>query len=217
MLEDLLALVAPPACAICGDGCEVRRRLCDRCDRSLRSGAPVRSPVPGMDAAWSAAAYDGTARHLVAALKFRARVGLAEHAAALIAARVPGDLLRGTIVPVPAAPARRRRRGFDAAEEIAAALARRCALPIVPCLVRSESARQVGRRRAERLADPPRISATSRAPADALLVDDVMTTGATLGACAEALRSAGSTRVVAVTVAASKSARGRLGVGARAA
>src|SRR3954452_7638574 len=68
MLEDLLALVAPPACAICGDGCEVRTRLCERCDRALRAGAPVRSAAPGMDEAWSAAAYDGTARHLVAAL-----------------------------------------------------------------------------------------------------------------------------------------------------
>src|SRR4051794_8821625 len=183
MLEDLLALVAPPACAICGDGCEVRRRLCDRCDRSLRSGAPVRSLVPGIDGVWSAAAYDGTARHLVAALKFRARVGLAEDAAALIASRAPAELLSGTIVPVPPAPARRRRRGFDAAEAIAAALAKRTALALAPCLSRAQSPRQVGRRRTERLADPPSVRAVSPVPMHAVLVDDVMTTGATLAAC----------------------------------
>lgn len=217
MLDQLLALVAPPACALCGSGCEVGSRMCEGCDSALRSGAPVRSAVPGVDEVWSAAPYDGAARHLVAALKFRARPGLAEEAAALIAGRAPALIHGGTIVPVPAAPARRRRRGFDAAEEIASALARRCGLAIAPCLVRSESPRQVGRRRAERLSDPPRISATSRAPVEALLVDDVMTTGATLGACAEALRSAGAARVIAITVAASKSTRRGLGAGARAA
>jgi predicted amidophosphoribosyltransferase len=217
MLDQLLALVAPPACALCGSACEVGGRVCERCDLGLRSGAPVRSAVPGVDETWSAAPYDGAVRLLVAALKFRARPGLAEDAAALIASRAPAATQAGTIVPVPAAPLRRRRRGFDAAEAIAAALARRCALPIAPCLVRSESARQVGRRRAERLADPPRISAVSRAPLDALLVDDVMTTGATLGACAGALRTAGAVRVVAVTVAASKPTRRGLGAGARAA
>src|SRR4051794_81333 len=161
MLEDLLALVAPPACAVCGDGCEVGRRLCGRCEQSLRGQAPVFSSVPGIDETWSAAPYDGTARRLVGALKFRARVGLAGDAAALIAGRIPPDLLTGAIVPVPPAPARRRRRGFDGAEAIAAALAGRCGLAIAPCLARSESGRQVGRRRAERLADPPRISAVS--------------------------------------------------------
>jgi predicted amidophosphoribosyltransferase len=217
MLEDLLALIAPPACALCGDGCEVRRRLCERCESALRGQAPVWSRVPGIEETWSAAPYDGAARQLVGALKFRARVGLADDAAALIAGRLPSDLLAGPIVPVPPAPSRRRQRGFDAAEAIAAALAKRTGMALAPCLSRTQSARQVGRRRSERLADPPSVQAVSRVPTRTVLVDDVMTTGATLAACSVALRGAGSSRVVAVTLAASMPSRKRLGAKARAA
>jgi predicted amidophosphoribosyltransferase len=217
MLEDLVALVAPPRCAVCSGGVELRRRICERCELALRRLAPAWSAVPGIEETWSAVPYDGTARHLVAALKFGSRLGLADDAAALIAGRAPVGLLVGTIVPVPAAPLRRRKRGFDAAEAIAAGLAQRCGLPIVPCLVRAESRRQVGRRRAERLADPPRVSAASPVPDEAVLVDDVMTTGATLSACAEALRTGGAAQVVAVTLAASRPSGRRLGVDAGAA
>jgi predicted amidophosphoribosyltransferase len=217
MLEDVLALIAPPACALCGSGCELGRRTCERCERGLRSQAPVTSAVPGIEETWSAAPYDGTARALVGALKFRARVGLAEDAAALIASRAPAELLEGTIVPVPPAPARRRRRGFDAAEAIAAALAKRTALALAPCLARAQSTRQVGRRRSERLANPPSVRAVSPVPMQAILVDDVMTTGATLAACSGELRGAGASRVLAVTLAASKPAARGLGASARAA
>lgn len=217
MLEEVLALVAPPACGVCGQGCEVRRRLCERCELGLRNVEPVWSVVPGLDEVWSAAPYEGVARRLVGALKFGSRVALADEAAALIAGRAPGELLDGAIVPVPPAPLRRRRRGFDSAEAIAIALARMTGVPLVPCLVRTQGRRQVGRRRAERLADPPRVRAVSPPPRRAVLVDDVMTTGATLGACAEALLVAGTVGVAAVTLAASRPARAPLGAGAAAA
>jgi predicted amidophosphoribosyltransferase len=212
MLDQLVALIAPPRCAVCGDGGALGGRLCQRCERALRALAPVWSAVPGLEATWSAAPYDGAARQLVAALKFGARVGLAEDAAAVIAGRAPAKLLAGTIVPVPPAPLRRRQRGFDSAEAIAMALARCTGLPLTPCLARTQGRRQVGRRRSERLADPPRVSAVSPVPPEAILVDDVMTTGATLGACAEAIRSAGAIRVVGVTLAASRPVPSPLGI-----
>jgi predicted amidophosphoribosyltransferase len=172
---------------------------------------PVGSRVPGVDLVWSLAPYEGVARQLVGALKFGSRIALAAEAAALIAACVPQEVLDGAIVPVPAAPLRRRRRGFDSAEAIAAALARRTGLPLTPCLSRSHGRRQVGRHRAERLADPPRVRSVSPPPERAVLIDDVTTTGATLAACANALRAAGTVRVAAVTLAASNLRENPLG------
>lgn len=156
---------------------------------------------PGVDAAVSAAAYEGAARDLVHGLKFGRRLSLAGAAAEAMASACPPELLKGDLVPVPAAELRRRWRGFDAAEEIALALARLSGLGFRPCLRRRHGPRQVGRPRAQRLGDPPRVRLRGSAPAGAVLVDDVRTTGATLAACASALRGGGTRRVVAVTLA----------------
>jgi predicted amidophosphoribosyltransferase len=141
------------------------------------------------------------ARGLVSALKFRHLLPVADLMADRIQWLAPAHMLSGAIVPVPPAPSRLRRRGFDPAGELAAALAERLDTPLEACLVRRGGRRQVGRRRAERLGQPPRIHAGSIAPRSVLLVDDVLTTGATMSACAQALRAAGATRVVAVTFA----------------
>jgi predicted amidophosphoribosyltransferase len=141
------------------------------------------------------------ARNLVAALKFRHLLPVADLMADRIQWLAPAHMLSGAVVPVPPAPSRLRRRGFDPAGELAAALAERLDTPLESCLVRRGGRRQVGRRRAERLGQPPRIRASGTAPRSVLLVDDVLTTGATMTACAQALRSAGAARVVAVTFA----------------
>jgi predicted amidophosphoribosyltransferase len=140
-------------------------------------------------------------RSLVAALKFRHLLPVADLMAERIEWLAPAHMLSGAIVPVPAAPPRLRRRGFDPAGELAGALAERLDAPLESCLARRGSGWQVGRRRAERVGHPPRIYACAAAPRSALLIDDVLTTGATLTACARALRAAGSSRVVAVTFA----------------
>jgi len=197
----LLSIIAPPRCALCASPCAARAALCGSCELALRRAEPRAAIVPGVEWAWSASAYEGAARDLVIALKFRARLPLAARAAALVAELAPPGLLTGSVVPVPAAPSRRRRRGFDPAGAIAGELARRAGLPLDPCLRRGDGPRQVGRPRAERLGRPPAVSARRRPPAGCLLVDDVLTTGATLSACAAALRAAGAARVAAVTLA----------------
>jgi predicted amidophosphoribosyltransferase len=202
ILQSALGLVAPPLCAACGRGCRAEAVVCTRCGRRLAEADPLLSAgPPGLDRVWSSAPYEGVPRALVAALKFRRLLPVAELMADRIQWLAPAHMLSGEVVPVPPAPSRLRRRGFDPAGELAAALALRLDTPLERCLVRRGGNRQVGRRRAERLGSPPRIGARGPAPRSVLLVDDVLTTGATLSACAAALREAGAVRVVAVTFA----------------
>jgi predicted amidophosphoribosyltransferase len=202
LLDPALSLLAPPLCVGCGALSTPEALLCGPCNRSLERLGPVRVPPPrGVDLAWAAAAHEGVAQRVVVAMKFGGLASVAGLLAARMAETAPLEALGGSLVAVPAAPARRRRRGFDPAAAIAAELAARCGLPLASCLRRADGPRQVGRSRADRLARPPRVTVSGRPPEQAVLVDDVVTTGATLAACAAALRAAGSHRVVALAFA----------------
>ncbi|MFN2612277.1 MAG: ComF family protein [Solirubrobacterales bacterium] len=200
----LTGLLVPPRCATCGAACDPRRALCRPCNSEIACATALlaRPGPPGVEVVLSAGPHEGALRSLVTSLKFARRLPLAARGAAAIrAAAEPRGLLCGGIVPVPPDPIRLRVRGFDPAEEIARALARSSGLRLERCLERRTGRPQVGRPKRQRLAEPPRIEAWRAPPRVALLVDDVWTTGATLGACAAALRQSGSERVVALTVA----------------
>ena len=163
LLAELVALLAPPGCLACR--CALPRagdRLCVDCSRALpwlregcrRCGLPVhrgkRCPAAraAFPRAWAPLAYQGVARKLVAALKFRGALAAADLMAAHMAANLPPDLrdAPAVLVPVPPVGRRRRRRGFDQAHVLGAALARRTDRPLVECLVRTDHARAPGRR-----------------------------------------------------------------------
>jgi len=199
-LSAFLSELIPALCAACGRGCRTGAVLCTRCGRRLAETEPLSGRgAAGLDRVWSSAPHEGVARDLVSALKFRRLLPVAAIMAGRIEWLAPESLLSGAIVPVPSTRLRSLGRGFDPAAEIAAALALRTGTPLCPVLAREDLGRQLGRRRAQRIGRPPHVRLRGEAPRSVLLVDDVLTTGATLSACARALRGGGSIRVAAIT------------------
>ena len=204
MLRALLQPVAPAVCAACSAHAGPAEPLCGRCRRELRWLGPDLASACGVEV-WAPLAYEGPARGVVKALKFGSLAPLAGTMAAQIAANAPPHALGGdgALVPVPLHSARLRRRGYNQAERLARALAVRTGLPVVDCLERLGNRRtQVGRDRRERLRGiAGAVRVRSAPPSAAILVDDVVTTGATLAACAAVLRAAGTEGVSAIAYA----------------
>jgi predicted amidophosphoribosyltransferase len=229
--RDLAGLVVPVECAGCGrldvalcDACRARLagppwRCEDAAGRLDRLG---RAPLP----VWTLTPYTGPVRELVVAWKDRGRLDvtpLLADALAAAARDVAGVLERAGVtvgvrplwvVPAPSSASARRRRGVDLVAVLAAAVARGCreaGLPAVaaPVLAQRPGAKdQVGlsaRDRRSNVRGRVRRRRTSTVPLPGqpvLLVDDVLTTGATLAACDDVLRGAGARVVAGLTVAA---------------
>lgn len=206
-------LLAPPLCGACAQPCSASATVCGVCMAALAAAGGGTTEVAGLGAVTWAAPYRGIGRDLVTALKFGHRLQIAELLAERIAAALGPGARAGAVTAVPAAAGRRRSRGFDPAELIAGALAQVLGLPVALCLRRADGPRQVGRSRAQRLADPMEVWSVGPCPEDVLLVDDVLTTGATIRACAAALRASGAERVQAAVFARALGPGRRRGVG----
>ena len=222
-------LVFPPACWACGAGRSRARRggVCPACwDRLPRAAAArcrvcdlpiaaagaeaLEAPIcgrcmadpPGFDALRCPAVYEGSAREILKAFKYGGVDYLAPALAAMMAAADPAPA-HAVVVPVPATRRERRGRAFFPAAELAAEFARATRRRCAPRLLEKtrETERQAGLPLARRAENVRGAFRAGPAPADVLLVDDVATSGATLSACARALKRRGAARVDAVAFA----------------
>ncbi|MEY2432340.1 MAG: hypothetical protein QOC92_2065 [Acidimicrobiaceae bacterium] len=156
---------------------------------------------PGVDRCIAVLAYEDAGRELVARLKYRnARSTIRWLGAAMAALVEVSDV--DLVTWVPTTVDRRRARGFDQAELLARAVARRIGQSCGPLLVRRRGPPQTGRTLAERSVGPalvarPRCHSVRRV----LLVDDVITTGTTISSAAHALRAGGVGYVSVVAAA----------------
>lgn len=217
LAESIIAIFAPHHCLGCGregtllcSECAANLpphpSICYRCHRlspGFRTCANCRRHAP-LQSVTIATLYEEPLRSVMHRLKFeRARAG------ATTLGRLMADGLQHSgaeiIVPVPSASRRLRQRGYNPAQEIADTLARELQLPLRQALGRLGQQRQVGARRRERLKQLEGAFYVYRhrdiAGKQVLLVDDILTTGATLAECAKVLRSSGAKRIEAAVVA----------------
>jgi ComF family protein len=160
----------------------------------------------GFDAAYSWGAYDGRLRELIHLFKYAGVRPLGKVLGEWIALAMPRQERFDRIVPVPLHWRRRWRRGFNQSELLARSVARRYGLRVSNVLRRVRAtATQAGLSHSARRAN---VDAAFRVRQGAslegqrvLLVDDVMTTGATASACARALKQAGARYVAVLTLA----------------
>lgn len=216
----MLELLFPLRCAACG---EPGQELCARCRELLprllgplcaRCGTPTAWPVArclecagrriAFAQARSALSYSGAVPKLIGAWKEQGQRRLAGIAAELLAEVIPRPEANA-LTFVPAQRERSLWRGFHPAGALAFELARLWELPLLSLLERvGTPRRQRGLALSERSRNVEhafRVRAGAKPPASLCLVDDVYTSGATVSACASALRKAGCRRVEAVALA----------------
>lgn len=207
----------PPRCVVCDAGagpqglcmaCEAALPrsgpACPQCALPLPAGSDATVPCgqclrrpPPLQAVRAAFVYAAPVDRLARRFKFHGDLA-AGRALAATMARAAGDWPRPqALVPMPLHRSRLRARGYDQALELARPLARALALPCLPGLRRvrateAQSGLDAARRRRNLHGA---FAAAAPLPAHVALVDDVMTTGATVHAAARALRRAGVARV----------------------
>lgn len=207
----LLDLLFPPRCVFCGRLLEEGEGICPHCVRALpyTHGTGAEQRGEGITLAVSPLRYEGEVRQSIRRYKFEGRRWYARTYGGLMAACVREHLdgRFDALTWVPLSQRRRKERGYDQALLLARSVGEHLGMEPeeVLCKVRhtrAQSGLSDGEERRANVRDAYRCSRPERvAGRRFLLVDDVITTGSTLAACAAVLRQAGAADVVCVTAA----------------
>ena len=193
----------------------VAEHFCSVCGTPFLNAAPLdaegrcglcRRGLTGFDAAWSYGEYDGVLRKLVHLLKFNGVRPLAAPLGRMMARALPRSERFDAVVPMPLHWRRQWSRGFNQSELLARRVAAHAGIPVVKALKRTRAtppqAGLTSAQRRDNVAGTFRVTSVEKVRGRyLLLIDDVMTTGATLSACSAALKRAGAARVSVLTLA----------------
>lgn len=201
-------LVFPPVCAGCGRKSLPDRFLCGVCrDQALANPSKAQTPS-GLDAIACGPLLGDAARSLVHGLKYQGLWGAALDLVELAQDSVPPDFCPpgAVLVPVPVHPHRHRERGYNQSAKLAKHWSQILATPVADdMLVRVvdtvTQTRLDANKRRSNLEHVFRVGSGFQADRPIVLVDDVLTTGATLSACAATLLQSGCPSVRAICVA----------------
>ncbi len=198
----MLELIWPSSCAGCRQ--QGRGRLCPSCRHTLVQRVPL--STEHLAFCLTLGGIDGMLGNAVRAAKYGSdRPLMWELGACLAEAIAPHRRHFDAVVPTPTTGLRQLRRGFSPAEILALSISRVCHLPIHRPLRLTNGPRQASLgASARKTALRGRVRALQAPAGRVLLVDDVVTTGATGDACARELLSSGSTQVVLATVCAAR-------------
>jgi len=211
-LPQRCVLCLEPGAALCepcqGDFPGLLALRCPQCAAESPRGqicGQCLSEPPRFSSVRTVCSYGFPIDALIRRLKYGCDLSLVEPLASLLARRVQAASSLDCIVAMPLAPRRLRERGFNQSHEIARVLARRLGLTLADraCRRLRDSAPQAGLPLTQRRANIRGAfeCQTDLSGARVLLVDDVMTSGASLHAAARALRQAGAARIVGVVLA----------------
>lgn len=189
-MGDVLDLAGPPRCASCA---VLGHALCPACLGEVVACPPL-DPRPPLTRLSAGCLYESVPRSLVLGLKLHALRGHAPPLAELMCRSAWRDGISGDLVTwVPGNRAEARRRGYDHGELLGRLVARRLGLPARPLLeVSGGKADQTALSGAQRRENPKGAFVARSVQGKVVLVDDVMTTGATICACAGALLRVGA-------------------------
>ena len=217
LIRRLVELLAPAQCVECGRDGQImcwecaqthvlaRAAECPWCRLHSPAGATCEScsPLTPLSGATVAAYYDGPVKELIWQLKFKRLRSAADASGDMIVAALPSPVDMDAVTSVPITAGRYRERGYNQSELVARRVAARLALPYSPLLGRTTASHQVGLTRRDRL-EQVQGAFYARRRADGfrvLVVDDVITTGATLSECAGVLAGVGAESVWGAAVA----------------